>query len=188
MRRSKSAAGDARKVRRLAGRRGWFWGSGVKSGMLAVRQNEQEVMKNIVAKTTDETRRRWETAIKDKRFDSIRNWSVCETRPEHFNRRLHPPKLTMLPHFTPSRWPSIPTALLLAPLADFHCSHANGRHCVASRLLNRTTHSQNTFSPHAATAPNHDSTNASTAICWLLHPPPVSEFHSPQRAPCSVLA
>ena len=44
--------------------------------MLAVRQNEQEVMENIVAKTTDEMRGRWETAIKDKRFDGIRNWSV----------------------------------------------------------------------------------------------------------------
>ena len=95
--------------------------------MLAVRQNEQKVMENIVAKTTDEMRGRWETAIKDKRFDGIRNWSVCETRPAHFDRPLHPPKLTMLPHFTTSRWPSILSSLLLAPLADFHCSRANGR-------------------------------------------------------------
>ena len=33
----------------------------------------QEVMENIVAKKTDETRRRWEVAIKDKNFDCIRN-------------------------------------------------------------------------------------------------------------------
>ena len=95
--------------------------------MLAVRQNEQKVMENIVAKTTDEMRGHWETAIKDKRFDGIRNWSVCETRPAHFDRPLHPPKLTMLPHATTSRWPSILSSLLLAPLADFHCSRANGR-------------------------------------------------------------
>src|SRR5450631_972181 len=32
----------------------------------------QDVMENIVAKKTDETRRRWETAIKDKNFDCLR--------------------------------------------------------------------------------------------------------------------
>ncbi len=48
----------------------------------------QEVMENIVTKKTDETRRRWETAIKDKNFDCIRNLSVCETRPEHFDKAL----------------------------------------------------------------------------------------------------
>jgi integrase len=48
----------------------------------------QDVMENIVAKKTDETRRRWEVAIKDKNFDCIRNLSVCETRPEHFDRAL----------------------------------------------------------------------------------------------------
>lgn len=48
----------------------------------------QEVMENIVAKKMDETRRRWETAIKDANFDYIRNLSVCETRPEHFDRVL----------------------------------------------------------------------------------------------------
>jgi hypothetical protein len=45
-------------------------------------------MENIVSKKTDETRRRWETAIKDKNFDCIRRLSVCETRPEHFDRAL----------------------------------------------------------------------------------------------------
>jgi integrase len=48
----------------------------------------QEVMENIVAKKTDETRRRWEVAIKDRNFDCIRNLPVAETRPEHFDRAL----------------------------------------------------------------------------------------------------
>jgi site-specific recombinase XerD len=48
----------------------------------------QEVMENIVAKKTDETRRRWDTAIKDRNFDCIRNLRVAETRPEHFDRAL----------------------------------------------------------------------------------------------------
>ena len=42
----------------------------------------QEVMEHIVAKKTDETRRRWEVAIKDKNFDCIRNLAVAETRPD----------------------------------------------------------------------------------------------------------
>src|SRR5512140_1194964 len=33
----------------------------------------QEVMEHIVERKTDETRRRWEVAIKDKNFDRIRN-------------------------------------------------------------------------------------------------------------------
>jgi len=48
----------------------------------------QEVMENIVTKKTDETRRRWEVAIKDRNFDYIRNLRVAETRPEHFDRAL----------------------------------------------------------------------------------------------------
>ena len=48
----------------------------------------QDVMENIVAKKSDKTLRRWEVAIKDKNFDYIRNLSVCETRPEHFDRAL----------------------------------------------------------------------------------------------------
>jgi integrase len=48
----------------------------------------QEVMEHIVAKKTDETRRRWEVAIKDKNFDCIRKITVAETRPEHFDRAL----------------------------------------------------------------------------------------------------
>jgi len=48
----------------------------------------QEVMEHIVAKKKDETRRRWDVAIKDKNFDCIRNLRVAETRPEHFDRVL----------------------------------------------------------------------------------------------------
>jgi integrase len=48
----------------------------------------QEVMEHIVAKKTDETRRRWDVAILDKNFDCIRNLAVAETRPEHFDRAL----------------------------------------------------------------------------------------------------
>ena len=48
----------------------------------------QEVMEHIVAKKVDETRRRWEVAIKDANFDCIRNLCVCETRPEHFDKAL----------------------------------------------------------------------------------------------------
>ena len=48
----------------------------------------QEVMEHIVARKTDETRRRWEVAIKDENFDCIRNLRVTETLPEHFDRAL----------------------------------------------------------------------------------------------------
>ncbi len=48
----------------------------------------QEVMENIVAKKADETRRRWEVAIKDRNFDCLRKLRVAETRPEHFDRAL----------------------------------------------------------------------------------------------------
>jgi integrase len=45
-------------------------------------------MEHIVAKKMDETKHRWETAIKDKNFDCIRKLHVAETRPEHFDRAL----------------------------------------------------------------------------------------------------
>ncbi len=48
----------------------------------------QEVMEHIVAKKSDETRRRWDVAIKDRNFDCIRNLPVAEMRPEHFDRVL----------------------------------------------------------------------------------------------------
>jgi hypothetical protein len=41
----------------------------------------QEVMEHIVAERTDETRRRWEVAIKDRNFDCIRHLAFAETRP-----------------------------------------------------------------------------------------------------------
>jgi integrase len=48
----------------------------------------QEVMEHIVAKKKDETKHRWETAIKDVNFDCIRKLHVAETRPEHFDKAL----------------------------------------------------------------------------------------------------
>jgi hypothetical protein len=48
----------------------------------------QEVMEHIVARKSDETRRRWEVAIKDRNFDCIRHLPVAETRTEHFDRAL----------------------------------------------------------------------------------------------------
>ena len=57
-------------------------------GPKLVTRTWQEVMEDIVGKKTDETRRRWETAIRDKNFDCIRSLPVAETRPEHFDRAL----------------------------------------------------------------------------------------------------
>jgi len=54
----------------------------------------QEVMENIVGKKTGETQRRWEVAIKDRNFDSIRNLPVAETRPEHFDKVLADAKVS----------------------------------------------------------------------------------------------
>ena len=54
----------------------------------------QEVMESIVSQRTDETRRRWEVAIKDKNFDGIRNRIVAETRPEHFYKALEDGKVS----------------------------------------------------------------------------------------------
>jgi integrase len=54
----------------------------------------QEVMDHIVAKKTDETRRRWDVAIKDRNFDCIRHLPVAETRPEHFDRALEDGKVS----------------------------------------------------------------------------------------------
>ena len=42
----------------------------------------QEVMENILAKKADETRRRWEVAIKDRNFDCLRKLREAETRPD----------------------------------------------------------------------------------------------------------
>ncbi len=54
----------------------------------------QEVMEGIVAQKSDETRRRWEVAIKDRNFDCIRNRPVAETRPEHFIKALSDGKVS----------------------------------------------------------------------------------------------
>jgi integrase len=54
----------------------------------------QEVMEHIVAKKTNETRRRWDVAIKDRNFDCIRRLPVAETRPEHFDRALEDGKVS----------------------------------------------------------------------------------------------
>jgi len=54
----------------------------------------QEVMEHIVAKKTDETRRRWDVAVKDRNFDCIRRLRVAETRPEHFDRALEDGKVS----------------------------------------------------------------------------------------------
>ena len=54
----------------------------------------QEVMEHIVAKKTDETRRRWEVAVKDHNFDCIRNVCVAETRAEHFDKALADAKVS----------------------------------------------------------------------------------------------
>jgi len=48
----------------------------------------QEVMEHIVARKKEETKHRWETAIKDENFDCIRHLPVAETRPEHFDKAL----------------------------------------------------------------------------------------------------
>jgi hypothetical protein len=41
-------------------------------------------MDELVKLKTDQTQDRWQTAIKDKAFDSIRHLPILETRPEHF--------------------------------------------------------------------------------------------------------
>lgn len=48
----------------------------------------QDVMESIVSQKSDETKRRWLVAIKDRNFDCIRNRPVAETRPEHFVKAL----------------------------------------------------------------------------------------------------
>ena len=63
----------------------------------------QEVMEHIVAKKTDETRRRWEVAIKDVNFDCIRNLPVAETAP--WPTPKSPPTSTSAGYITtPSAW------------------------------------------------------------------------------------
>jgi integrase len=51
-------------------------------------------MDEMVKLKKDETQRRWQTAIKDKAFDSIRHLPLLETRPEHFLRVLEAGKVS----------------------------------------------------------------------------------------------
>jgi integrase len=54
----------------------------------------QDVMEHIVAQKADETRRRWDTAVKDANLDCIRALPVAETRPEHFHAVLKDGKVS----------------------------------------------------------------------------------------------
>ncbi|HWN97256.1 MAG TPA: tyrosine-type recombinase/integrase [Methylomirabilota bacterium] len=54
----------------------------------------QEVMEHIVSQKTDETKRRWEVAIKDANFNGIRKLAVAETRAEHFYKALEDAKVS----------------------------------------------------------------------------------------------
>ena len=54
----------------------------------------QDVMEHIIAHKTDETRRRWDTAVKDVNLDCIRALPVAETRPEHFHAALKDGKVS----------------------------------------------------------------------------------------------
>jgi integrase len=91
----------------------------------AAKRTWQDVMDEIPKLKRDETRRRWETAIKDKALDSIRNLVVLESQAEHFLavleegsistnvylRRIHNFALDMSwlpwPVLPAKRWPSI---------------------------------------------------------------------------------
>ena len=57
-------------------------------------RNWQFVMDEMVKLKKDETQHRWQTAIKDKAFDSIRHLPLLETRPEHFLRVLEAGKVS----------------------------------------------------------------------------------------------
>ena len=54
----------------------------------AGKRSWQFLMVEIVKTKHDETRARWETAVKDKAFDSIRDRALLETQPEHILRVL----------------------------------------------------------------------------------------------------
>jgi integrase len=49
---------------------------------------------HIITQKTGDTRRRWDTAIKDKNFHGIRQLTVAETRPEHFYSALEDGKVS----------------------------------------------------------------------------------------------
>jgi hypothetical protein len=87
----------------------------------------QEVMENIVAKKTDETRRRWDVAIKDRNSDCIRNLPVAETRPEHFDRALAASRSCTAEQPSPSSHP------VMARISAITCDAASAI-CKQSRL------------------------------------------------------
>ena len=51
-------------------------------------------MDELVKLKKDQTQHRWQTAIKDKAFDSIPHLPILETRPEHFLRVLESEKVS----------------------------------------------------------------------------------------------
>jgi len=57
-------------------------------------RNWQFVMEEMVKLKKGETQRRWQSAIKDKAFDTMRHLPVLETRPEHFLRVLETGKVS----------------------------------------------------------------------------------------------
>jgi hypothetical protein len=57
-------------------------------------RNWQFVMDELVKLKKDQTQHRWQTAIRDKAFDSIRHQPLLETRPEHFLRVLEAGKVS----------------------------------------------------------------------------------------------
>lgn len=57
-------------------------------------RNWQFVMDEMVKLKKDETQHRWQTAIKDKAFELIRQLPLLETRPEHFLRVLEAGKVS----------------------------------------------------------------------------------------------
>jgi integrase len=57
-------------------------------------RNWQCVMDEMVKLKTGETQHRWQTAIRDKAFDSIRHLPILETRAEHFLRVLEAGKIS----------------------------------------------------------------------------------------------
>jgi hypothetical protein len=59
-----------------------------------VNRTWQEVMDEILKLKQNATQRRWQTAIKEKAFDSLRHLAVLETRPEYFLRVLETGKVS----------------------------------------------------------------------------------------------
>ena len=91
----------------------------------------QDVMEDIVAKKKDETRHRWETAIKDKNFDCLRNLPVGGNPPEHFDRALADGKVSTNVYFggstiTPLAWNGCSNQSFRACNGPSRCSSPNG--------------------------------------------------------------